>query len=190
MKFQLPKYHVKDIIFVALIAIFCGAIFFATDLAYNFVSAALSAIGLGPVASDAMLGLWMIAGPLAAVLTQKAGASVLAETLGGFVEMMLGGQFGASAILAGFIQGVGSEVGFAITGYKHFDRFGLLMSTVTSTIVTFIWAIFSSGYLHYKLSFLLVLIGVRFISIGLFSGVLVQGIHRLVQRAGMAVHAG
>ncbi|MCH4171208.1 MAG: ECF transporter S component [Lactobacillus sp.] len=183
------SYKLRDIIFIALIGIFCGAIFFLTDLVYNFVSAALAAIGLGPVANDLMLGLWMIAGPLAAILTQKIGASIFAETLGGFVEMLLGGQFGASAILAGFVQGVGNELGFTFTGYKRFDKFGLFISTITSTIVTFIWSLFQAGYAKYTPAFLLLLFVVRFISIGFFSGVLVYWIQKLVLKSGIATRA-
>ncbi len=39
--------------------------------------------------------------------------------------MLLGGQFGAGAILSGLIQGIGSELGFTFTGYRHYDKLAL-----------------------------------------------------------------
>lgn len=179
------SYTLRDIAFIALTGIFCGAIFYGTSLSYNFLSAGLSAIGLGPVAGDLLLGLWMIAGPLAAMLTRKIGASTLGELLGSFVEMILGGQWGAATLISGLIQGVAIGLGFACTGYKRFDKFGLLLATITSTIITFGWSMISEGYAKYNFGFLILLFVVRFISIGFFAGVLVYWINKLVEKAGI-----
>lgn len=179
------RYQLRDIVFIGMIGVFCGAIFFLTDLSYNVLTAGLSAVGLGPIANELLIGLWMIAGPLAGVLIQRPGACALAEILGGFVEMLLGGEFGAAAVLAGVIQGIGSELGFAMTGYRHFDKLGLFLATVTGTVVTFGWRLLSAGYAKYSLGFMVLLIVVRLISIGFFSGVLVHWISRLVNRAGI-----
>ncbi len=46
------------------------------------------------------------------MLTRKIGSSHHRGNSGGLVEMLLGGQFGAGAILSGLIQGIGSELGF------------------------------------------------------------------------------
>ncbi len=75
------NYSLRDVVFIVLIAIFCGVIFFATNLSYSFLTAGLAAIGLGPLANDLLLGLWMIAGPLGIMLTRKIGSSIIAETL-------------------------------------------------------------------------------------------------------------
>lgn len=179
------NYSLRDVVFIVLIAIFCGVIFFATNLSYSFLTAGLAAIGLGPLANDLLLGLWMIAGPSGIMLTRKIGSSIIAETLGGLVEMLLGGQFGAGAILSGLIQGIGSELGFTFTGYRHYDKLALFLSTVTSTIITFGWSLAQEGYAAYRPSFLIVLFIARFISIGFFCGVLVAWINRLVERSGI-----
>ncbi|QGG60331.1 ECF transporter S component [Loigolactobacillus bifermentans] len=182
------RYQLRDIVLIGIVGVFCGAIFFTTDLAYNVLTAGLSAVGLGPIANELLIGLWMIAGPLAGVLIRRPGACALAEILGGFVEMLLGGEFGAAAVLAGVIQGIGSELGFAITGYRHFDKLGLFLATLTGTIVTFGWRLISAGYSKYSWGFILLLLVVRFISIGFFSGILVQGVSRLVARSGILQH--
>lgn len=179
------SYSLRDIIFVALIGIFCGAIFFGTDIIYNFLKAGLTAIGFGPFANELLLGLWMIAGPLGAVVTKKIGASTITETLGGAVEALMGGQFGAGAILSGLIQGIGNELGFAISGYRSFGKMALLLSTITSTIVTFAWSLLSEGYMNYKIGYLSALFAARFISIGFFAGALAYWINKLFDRSGL-----
>lgn len=179
------SYSLRDIAFIALTGVFCGAIFFGTSLSYNFLAAGMAAIGLGPFANDVLLGLWMIAGPLAAMLTQKIGASTIGELLGSFVEMILGGQWGAATLISGLIQGVGNGLGFAMTGYKRFDKLGLLLSTITGTLVTFGWSMINEGYGKYNFGFILLLLLVRFISIGFFAGVLVYWINKLVEKTGI-----
>ncbi|WP_125710612.1 ECF transporter S component [Companilactobacillus zhongbaensis] len=179
------SYSLRDIAFIALTGVFCGAIFFGTSLSYNFLAAGMAAIGLGPFANDVLLGLWMIAGPLAAMLTQKIGASTIGELLGSFVEMILGGQWGAATLISGLIQGVGNGLGFAMTGYKRFDKLGLLLSTITGTLVTFGWSMINEGYGKYNFGFILLLLLVRFISIGFFAGVLVYWINKLVEKSGI-----
>lgn len=179
------SYKLRDVAFIALTGVFCGAIFFGTSLSYNFLSAGLAAIGMGPVANDLLLGLWMIAGPLAAMLTHKLGASTLGELLGSFVEMILGGQWGAATLISGLIQGAGNGLGFALTGYRRFDKLGLLLSTITGTIITFGWSLINEGYAKYNIGFLLLLFVVRFISIGFFAGVLVYWINKLVEKSGI-----
>lgn len=71
---------------------------------------------------------------------------------------------GSRNIISGFIQGFGSEIGFALTGYRHFDR----------------WDLFQSGYLAYPFHMLVILFIIRLASIGLFSGVLVAAIQKLL----------
>lgn len=181
-------YSIRDIAFIALIGIFCGVIFFTTNISYNFLTAALTTIGLGPVANDLLLGLWMIAGPLGIMLTKKIGSSILAETLGGFVEMVLGGQFGAGAIISGLTQGIGTELGFTLTGYKWFGKSNLFLSCVTGTIVTFIWSYFNEGYAKYNFNFLILLFIARLISISFFDGLLVYWINQLIEKSGIVRH--
>ncbi|AKP67906.1 ECF transporter S component [Companilactobacillus ginsenosidimutans] len=184
-KSSIFNYSLRDVAFIALTGVFCGAIFFATSLSYNFLLAGLSAVGLAPVANDLLLGLWMIAGPLAAMLTRKVLACTIGEILGSFVEMILGGQWGAATLISGLIQGVGSGLGFTMTGYRRFDKFGLLLSAITGTVVSFGWSLISEGYLKYNFGFLIILFIVRFISIGFFAGILVYWINKLVEKSGI-----
>ncbi|KRM92071.1 ECF transporter S component [Liquorilactobacillus cacaonum] len=174
-------WSVKDVIFLAIIGIFFGIIYQVWSYAYY----ALAATPLKPYANDITLGVWIMAGPLAGVLLKKVGASLIGELLAAAVEMLLFSSWGAATLISGFIQGIGNELGFAATGYKNWDKLGLLLSTIGSTIITFIWDWFQNGYNEYHMGLLVTLFIIRFISIGFFSGVLVYWISRLVNKSGL-----
>ncbi|CAH1853673.1 ECF transporter S component [Convivina praedatoris] len=175
-------WHLQEVIWLALIGIAFGLIYWLMDSVYQVTGVLLGAVGLQPLNDELTLGPWMMAGPLASYLLRRIGAGVLGELLGASGEMLLGGTFGVSTLLSGVIQGVGSELGFALTGYRNWKA-GLWLSTLTGTIVTFAWSMIKSGYLHYSWSMLLILFIARFISIFIFAGLLVYWIVNLLERS-------
>ncbi len=180
---QQNKAHwsLRDVIFLAIIAIFFGIIY----QVWGYMYYALAATPLKPFANDLTLGVWIMAGPMSGVLLKKVGASFLGELFAATVEMLLFSSWGASTLLSGSIQGLGSELGFTATGYKNWDKLGIALSVVTSTIVTFAWDLFSNGYLHYQPMMILGLFLIRLVSIGFFAGVLVYWIKQLLDRTGL-----
>ncbi|GAJ26461.1 substrate-specific component [Liquorilactobacillus sucicola DSM 21376 = JCM 15457] len=180
---QKPKrgWSLRDVIFLAIIGIFFGVIYQVWSYAYYLIAAT----PLKPYANDLTLGVWIMAGPLAGVLLQKAGATIIGELLAAAVEMLLFSSWGAANLISGFIQGLGNELGFACTGYKNWSKLGLLFSTIGATILTFVWDWFQSGYSEYHFGLLLTLLIIRFISIGFFAGVLVYWIKKLVLKTGI-----
>ena len=178
-------YSLRDVIFVALVGIFFGVIFFAAIPLYNVLTVVLTPKGIAPMANDIVLGIWLMAGPMAAMLTRKMFACTLGEILGAFMEAIIGGQWGAATLISGLVQGIGSGLGFAMTGYRRFDKFGLLLSTITANLVTFGLSMLNEGYAKYEPKLIVLYLVVRFISIGFFSGVLVYLINRLVEKAGV-----
>lgn len=175
------RWTIRDVIFLALIGVFFGIIY----QLWSYVYYALAATPLKPYANDMTIGVWIMAGPLAGVLLRKVGASVIGELLAAAVEMMLFSSWGAADLISGFIQGIGNELGFAATGYKNWEKLGLLMSTIGATIVTFAWDWFQSGYKAYTPTMNITLLIIRFVSIGFFSGVLVYWIRQLVAKIGL-----
>lgn len=169
---------------LTLIAIFFGFLFFALDFVYN----GLAATPLKPFANDMLLGMWVMAGPLAGYLIRKPGASFSGEFLGAFVEMIIGSQLGVSGVILGIVQGIGTELGFAFTGYKYWHALSLTFSAITTTVITFGYDLFASGYNAYGIKLLVILFFIRLISIGLFGGVLANAIIKLVEKAGILHH--
>lgn len=175
-------WHLRDIILLTLIAIFFGVIYWVIGPLYNLLTVALTPVGLGPAANDILIGVWVMAGPLAGYVFRKVGAATLGEFLGAVVEMFFGGQWGASTMISGVIQGLGSELGFALTGYKRYDWTSLGLSVVTTTIVTFGWDLFRNGYAAYHIGLLVALFVIRLASTFIFAGVLTRAITNLLDR--------
>ncbi|CAK8054859.1 ECF transporter S component [Eupransor demetentiae] len=176
------KWTLQNVILLALIAIIFSVVYWIMDPVYQLVSAALTPVGLQVFTTELTLGVWMMAGPLAAYLLKKPGAGFIGEMLGAAGEMFLGGVYGVGTLLSGFVQGIASELGFTLVGYKNWTA-GLWLSTLTGTIVTFAWSIIKDGYLHYNFGLLIALFVVRYLSIFFFGGVLVKGITTLLDRS-------
>lgn len=177
------KFHLKDIILLALISIIFGVIYFATGFIYNALTLLLTPVGYGPMANDITMGIWCMAGPLAGFMLRLPGASFLGEFLGAAIEMILGDQWGAANLISGFVQGVGTELGFTITTYRFYNWLTVLAVTLTTTITTFAWDWVRNGYSHFAPHMLIVMFIVRLLSIFIFSGVLNKLIINLLSRA-------
>ncbi|GET15001.1 ECF transporter S component [Ligilactobacillus agilis] len=174
-------WSLQDVILLAIIAIFFGIIYQLWGYTYY----ALAATPLKVYANDATLGVWIMAGPLAAILLKKAGASVIGEVLAATVEMLLFSSWGAANLISGLIQGLASELGFTLTAYKNWGALSLTLATITSTIVTFAWDLFQSGYAAYNFALLVSLFIIRLLSIGFFAGLLVYLIKALLNKSGL-----
>lgn len=176
-------WQVKDIIFLALLAAFFGLIYQGASYLYY----ALAATFLKPYANDLMLGIWLMAGPLAAILLKRRGAAFLGEFLAATAEMLLFSSWGAANLITGALQGSAGELGFLTCGYKNFGKKALTLSVIFSASVTFAWDYFQSGYQAYPLSMLLTLFSIRLLSLAFFDGVLIYQIAKLVSKAKVRV---
>lgn len=176
-------FHLRDIILLALIGIIFGVIYHAAGFLYNGLTLLLTPVGYGPMANDITMGIWCMAGPLAGFMFRLPGASFLGEFLGAAVEMFLGDQWGAATLISGAVQGVGTELGFTLTGYRIYNWLTIIMVTIMTTIVTFAWDWFRNGYSHFAGQMLVVMIIVRLISIFFFTGVLNKLIINMLERA-------
>ncbi len=102
---QKPTFSLRDVILLAILSLIFGALYWGFGFVYNFATIILTPIGWGPAANDLTIGLWCMAGPLAAILLQRAGAAFIGEFMSAFVEMIFGGQWGAANLISGLIQG-------------------------------------------------------------------------------------
>ncbi|MBS9338110.1 ABC transporter permease [Fructobacillus sp. M2-14] len=176
------QWKLKDAILLALIGIIFSVVYFLMDPLYQIISGVLTTVGLQNLANDIVLGIWMMAGPLAAYVLKKPATALIDEMIGAAGEMFLGGFYGVGTLVSGLVQGLGSELGFTFTGYKNYKT-GLWLSTLTGTIVTFAWSLIAEGYASYHFALLIVLFIVRYLSIFFFGGVLVFAIERLLDRS-------
>lgn len=177
------KWTLRNIILIALIAIFTGVIFWGIGFLYTALTVALTPIGAAPFANDILMGIWCMAGPLTGFMIRTAGSAFLGEFLGAAVEVFLGGQWGAGAFISGLVQGIGSELGFTFTGYKRYDWWSLNASIFTTVVVTFAWDMIKNGYDKFALPLLIGLFITRYISTFIFGGIVIKMIVKLLDRS-------
>lgn len=188
MKHTVARWHIRDIITVSLIAVLLGCIFTLSDWLYTLVYGLLSVVGLGPFVGEILFGLWCMGGSIAFMVVRLPGSALYGEVVGALVESAFGGQFGVVALVAGFFQGIGNELGFACFKYKRFDTRSLLLAAVLSTIITFASALFIHGYIKLKLSMLIALFVTRLVSNIVFSVGLVSLIHHILEKSHVLKH--
>jgi energy-coupling factor transport system substrate-specific component len=104
------RWRVVDIVVASVIAVASGAVFFAWNIAHDAVTAPLKALLPGLQALDG--GVWLFAGVLVALVVRKPGAALFGEFVAAVVSALLGGQYGATVLLSGLVQGLGAELVF------------------------------------------------------------------------------
>ena len=163
--FFMEKWSLKDVILMALLAFLFGGVFMGAGFLYVALEVALTPGGYQPFANEILFGLWTMAAPMIGVL-----------------EMLMGSHFGVGVLVSGFIQGLGTEVGFFATGYKRYDTFSLTLGAIGTVVFSFIYEYFKLGYGAYSLGFLVALIVVRFISVFVFGVVFVKIVMNLLEK--------
>ncbi|CAN5343303.1 ECF transporter S component [soil metagenome] len=127
------RWRTVDIIVAAVVGVAFGVVFWAWNLLFATVGPALAFFA--PV--QAILnGVYLMPGVLAGLLIRKPGAAVFASTLAATVSLLLGSPYGAIIIVYGAVQGLGAELGFALTRYRRFGLGVAVLAAVTAGLST------------------------------------------------------
>jgi energy-coupling factor transport system substrate-specific component len=177
------KWTLPQVVFLALLAFLFGAVFMGAGVLYALLVSVLTPFGLTPFANEILFGMWTIAAPVAGMLIPKMGSAVLGEVFAALAEMLYGSYFGAGVLLSGFIQGLGTEVGFLVTGYKRYDSVTLLYGAIGTTVFSFVYEFFKFGYGTYGFGMVAALFLVRFASVCFFGIFLTKQIVTLFHKA-------
>ena len=110
------QWRVVDIIVAAVIAVACGVIFLGWNIGSDVITDPLGAVL--PGLKSLGYGLWLLAGPLAALIVRKPGAALFAELVAASVSALLGAQWGLLTLESGIVQGLAAELVFAIFLYR------------------------------------------------------------------------
>ncbi|MGY3766103.1 ECF transporter S component [Vagococcus vulneris] len=182
------KWTLQQVVLLGFIGFLFGGVFMGAGFLYAVLESALLPLGLGPFANEILFGMWTMAAPMASMLIPKRGSSILGEMLAAAAEMLYGSYFGPGVLISGFIQGLGSELGFAVTRYRRFDMHTLMYSAVGTTVLSFTYEYFKQGYGNYSILMIITLFVVRFVSVTFFGVVIVNAIMKLYNRMqGLAI---
>ncbi|WP_022860536.1 ECF transporter S component [Bifidobacterium minimum] len=112
------RWRVVDIAVASVIAVASALIYWGVAIATYAPWSALEAIV--PGLAGIFNGLWLFAGPLAAIIVRKPGAAVYAEVVAAVLEALMGNVWGGVAtVLIGLVQGLLAEAAFLAFAYRR-----------------------------------------------------------------------
>ncbi|KFI46680.1 ABC-type cobalt transporter, permease component [Bifidobacterium bohemicum DSM 22767] len=127
------RWRVVDIAVASAIGVASSIIYWVVGLLYSPVFTPLDA--LVPGLAGFINGLWLFAGPLAALIVRKPGAAIYAEVIAGVLESLFGNQWGGlETFLQSFVQGACAEIVFVVVVYKIWNLGTAALSGVVSGI--------------------------------------------------------
>jgi energy-coupling factor transport system substrate-specific component len=136
-----------DLITAAMLAVAFGVMFWGFD---TFVYPLLSLVTASfPPAGELMLGVWLVAAVVGALVIRRPGAALFTELVAANVELFLGNKWGAAVLLSGVLQGLGVELALAL--FRH-RRYGVVVAVLGGVlaavfeIVFFEWESYVADY--------------------------------------------
>src|SRR3954452_15016711 len=122
-----------DIVVTAVLGVTFGVVFWAWNLAFGVLSAPLAFFA--PLAG-LLNGVYLMPGVVAGLLVRKPGAATFASTLAAALSLLFGSPYGGIIVIYGVVQGLGGELGFALTRYRHFGWGTAVLAGVTAGLST------------------------------------------------------
>lgn len=107
------KFKTKEVVIVAMVAAVVGVIFTLLDYAYMPLSAVL-----GTVFMELTFGIYMLSPALPMYIVRKPGFAIFGALVAAGVNLLLGSPYGLQLILAGVLEAIGVEIGFALGKYS------------------------------------------------------------------------
>src|SRR3712207_958666 len=121
------RWRTVDIIVTAVLGVAFGVVFWAWNL--------FGELAVPPV-SGVLNGVYLMPGVVAGLLVRKPGAAIFASTLAAWVSLLLGSPYGGIIVVYGLVQGLGAELGFALTRYRTFGWGTAVLAAATAGLST------------------------------------------------------
>lgn len=137
---MLKSWKLKEIVLLSILSV----VFAVVYLAFVHVGNLWAGL-IGPIAYEWIFGIWFIVSIIAAYIIRKPGAAFLSEVLAATIEMMIGNAIGPRIILVGIIQGLGAEAAFAVTGYRKYDLWVLMLAGFGAAVTSFVYTYAMGG---------------------------------------------
>lgn len=163
------SWKIKEVVLMVVLSVACGVLYLGWSSLYLPISALV-----GPVGSNFMFGIWVIASPIVAYIIQKPGAALISEVAAAAVELFTGSHFGLSALLIGVFQGLGAEVAFAVFRYRKYHVSVLMLSGAFAAAGSMLYSIIANGFGYYTSGTLLLTFIIQIISGMLLGGLLAK----------------
>ena len=139
------RWAMKDLVLMVVLGVVFGFVYWALVQAWNGLSILMGPAG--DLAQHVLLGGWLLVAPIAIAIIRRPGAGIAAEILASVVEVVfLGSPVGPMLVVAAAIQGIGSELPFALTRYKRYTWGIFALSGLLGAGLVFFFSAFRSGW--------------------------------------------
>ena len=173
------SWRVVDIVTAAVLGVAVGIIFVIWNqvgfAGFNALDALLPGVG------GLVSGIWLMGGPLGALVIRKPGAAIFVETLAGVVSMAIGSQWGVETVVAGLLQGAAAELAFALFRYRRFGPGVAALSGAFAAVAAMLLEGVTHGNFAKSLTF-----QVTYWSCSIISGIVLAGLLSWIIVRGLA----
>jgi energy-coupling factor transport system permease protein len=164
---MLEKWKLREVIVLSVLSVVFAVVYLLFLQLGNVLFGMFGLIGY-----DLIFGIWFIVSIIAAYIIRKPGAAFLSETIAATIEVMIGNAVGPRLIVSGMIQGLGAEMVFASTKWKNYSTWVLILAGMGSSVFSFVWGYFISGFATLSPSYVTAMFFVRLVSGALLAGLL------------------
>lgn len=143
----------RDIVLMVVLGTVFGFLYWALVQAWTALSIAMGPAG--DLAQHFLSGGWLLVAPIAIAIIRRPFVGVIAEVLASVIEVVfLGSAVGPVLFVAAAIQGIGSELPFALGRYKKFGWLRYAISGALGAGLVFFYSAFRSGWYGQEILFL------------------------------------
>lgn len=176
------RWQLKDLVLVVVLGVVFGFVYWALVQAWNGLSIVMGPAG--DLAQHLLFGGWLLVAPLSVAITRKAGSGILAEIIAAAMEFVfLGSPAGPMLLIAAFLEGLGSELPFAIGRYKRFGITRYAISGFLGAFIVFWWSAIRSGWFGQEI--FLLRLGIQGVSGILLGGILAWILVKAIKQTGV-----
>jgi energy-coupling factor transport system permease protein len=175
----MKRLKLSDILITIVIALVFGIIYKLWGPVYTIFKP------FGLHVGDVIYGMWFIAGTAAILLLRKPGVALLAETAAASGEFLVGSEYGLSVLLYGIVQGLGTELMFALFGYKRYTAFVAALGGIAAAVGSLVMDAAYGYVMDLALWNLLLLIGARLLGGFLIAGILAYFLVEALEKTGV-----
>lgn len=172
----------RDIMLMVVLGVVFGFLYWVFVQAWTALSIAMGPAG--DLAQHILFGSWLLVAPIAIAIIRRPGVGIIAEIIAAVVEVVfLGSPVGPLLLVAAFLQGLGSELPFALTRYRRFGWGVFALSGLLGASLVFGWTGFRSGWFGQDI--LVLRFAMQAVSGVVLGGLLAKGIVSGLSRTGV-----
>jgi energy-coupling factor transport system substrate-specific component len=182
LRARTAAWELRDIVLMVVMGVVFGFLYWALVQAWNGLAVLMGPAG--DLAQHVLLGGWLLVAPVVLAIVRRPGAGVLAEVIASVVEVVfLASPIGPLLVVSAALQGLGSELAFALTRYRRYGWLTFAVSGLLGAGLVFAFSAFRFGWFGQEL--LAVRLGTQLLSGLLLGGLLARVLVGALERTGV-----